>query len=73
MLLRLENRSVINDSEWANSFNWEDLGKIWKAGGQAMAPVSICPITAMFGKIGSMTNCNVSISFGVPAADKVVM
>lgn len=58
------------DFKWANEFDWDSLGSIWKEGGAALGPVvSVNPIQAVFGKIGSMSNCHVSINFGVSSKD----
>lgn len=55
-----------NEDEWIDSFDYENLGSIWKEGGAALnGPIAIVnPINATFGKIHTMQNCTFHINIG---------
>lgn len=55
-----------------HDFDWDNLGKFWKEDGDAMKGMTVNPITAIFEKIGSMTNCTISVCYRVNESPTVV-
>lgn len=47
------------DFSWVHEFDWDNLGKFWKDGGEALQGMTINPMSAIIEKIGSMNNCTV--------------